>query len=208
MTSETCPIRVPRTRGKEIAALTVVCDSDPNRNVYDTNPSGGFGAHYGGVTLARLREIHGGDEFVRVSPVTGREHRISLRPYADLDPQRTYIEIDFHFYPAPYRSKEAQLIRERTIREIRRTLDGAIDWFDGTLQKREIEEGLAEKDRTPYDINPGMVDYSIRQFESFVQLAISTGVLTHAETWAIRREYVEARPDVFQRKEAWLIRPA
>lgn len=188
-------------RGRETVALTVVCDADPNRNVYDTSLQSGFGAHYVGTTLARLREMHGDDEFTRVSPVTGREHRISLKPYADLDPERTYIEIHFHFFPAPFRSREAQLVRERTLLELRRTLDNAISWFDGTLQEREIAAGVPEQDCTPYRDNPGMVAYSMRQFESFATLATSTGILTPAEMWAIRHEYAEARPDVFRRNQ-------
>lgn len=187
-------------RGREIVALTVICDTDPNRNVYDTSPPHGFGAHYGGVTLTRLREMHGGTVFTRVSPVTGREHRISLEPFADLDPATTYVEIAFHFYPAPFRSKEAQLLRERTLREIRQMLDAAIYWHDGRMQERETEEGLPEQDRTPLDVNLGMVDFSKRRADAYMELATSTAILTQLETHAIRREYAEKRPDVFRRR--------
>lgn len=194
MTSVVPDYRYAHRRGREIVALTVMCDTNPNRNVYDTSTPSGFGAHYGGVTLARLREMHGGDEFTRVSPTTGRTHRISLRPYADLDANTTYVEFTFHFYPAPFRSKEAQ-----SLREIRSVLDSAIFWFDGKMQEREIAEGVAEKDRLPLDVNPRMVESSIRQAEAYMQLATSTAILTPQETWAIRREYAEQRPDVFRR---------
>jgi len=47
------------------------------------------------VSLASLQERHGKADFILRDPFRGQEHRISLQPWANADPQNTYIQIDF-----------------------------------------------------------------------------------------------------------------
>jgi hypothetical protein len=41
----------------------------------------------------------GGDEGVTVDPAVGQTHHISLKPWANADPNKTHIRIGFHFIP-------------------------------------------------------------------------------------------------------------
>jgi hypothetical protein len=185
--------------GREVLEITVQA-ADPNRNRYDHDAPGSVGARIQATTIARWRERRGGDEFVVTNPVTGRSHHVSLAPYADLDPETTYIGFVFHFYPAPFRSKEARRIRERAILELRGIYESAIDWHTGALWEREAREGIPPEERISRDEYPRMVEYCRTRSWAYFSFATSTGILRPDEAWAILREYAARYPDLFH---AW-----
>ena len=52
-----------------------------------------------GRPLAEWRRRFGGDEGELTDPALGQRHRISLKPWADADPDTTLLRFDFAFVP-------------------------------------------------------------------------------------------------------------
>lgn len=52
-----------------------------------------------GFSVAEWRRRMDGDEFELRDYFLGQAHPISLRPWADADPDTTYVRFDFHFVP-------------------------------------------------------------------------------------------------------------
>ncbi|MDQ6905188.1 MAG: hypothetical protein M3176_00020 [Chloroflexota bacterium] len=50
----------------------------------------------GGETIAEWRRRLGGDEGYVAHPLTKRKLRLSLKPYAHLDPEKTRLQMAFH----------------------------------------------------------------------------------------------------------------
>ncbi len=48
-----------------------------------------------GLSLAYLLKAYGGHEFDLVDPIVKARHRISLKPWADKDSERTFLRISF-----------------------------------------------------------------------------------------------------------------
>lgn len=185
------------SRGKEVVGLIVI-GADANHNVYDHPAPGAVSASVQGRPISRIRERYGGDGFTLTSPTTGRKHRVSLTPFADLDPDTTDVQIFFHFYPTPFASKEARLIRSRTIREIRRAYQSAIDCHTGRITQQEAEAGVPPESRlSPADI-ASLAEYLKRKASAHTELAIHVGILLHHECAAINNEYAARQPDLFR----------
>lgn len=202
MQQQTAPARCARyagSPGREVLEITVQA-ADPNRNQYDHEAPGSVGAQIQARTVSAWRAVRGGDAFTVTNPLTGRSHHVSLAPYADLDPETTYVGFVFHFYPAPFRSKEAQRIRERAISELRRIYESAIDWHTGALWKREAQGGIPPEERIPPDEYPRMVEYCRARSWAYCEFATRTGILRPDEAWAILREYAAQYPELFR---AW-----
>ncbi len=53
-----------------------------------------------GILLADMRRALGGDEGTLPDPAVGEKHHISLKPWAEEDPQRTFILVTFKFIPS------------------------------------------------------------------------------------------------------------
>lgn len=53
-----------------------------------------------GMSLAQLRTLFGGEEGAIVDPFLGQTHLVSLAPWAELDPDQTYLHFAFKFIPA------------------------------------------------------------------------------------------------------------
>ncbi|QBD78647.1 hypothetical protein EPA93_22710 [Ktedonosporobacter rubrisoli] len=48
-----------------------------------------------GLSIAQLRKRFGGDEGEIPDPYSGQMHPISLKPWADKDPEKTFLHISF-----------------------------------------------------------------------------------------------------------------
>lgn len=82
-----------------------------------------------GQSLASWRTRLGGDEGVVTDPAVGGEHKLSLKPYAHLDPERTYLALSFGFIPEPSarRSyKEEEALKDLTLEDLAR-IDASLD---------------------------------------------------------------------------------
>lgn len=185
------------SRGKEVVGLIVI-GTNANRNVYDHPAPGAVSASIQGRPISRIRELYGGDIFTLTSPTTGRKHRISLTSFADLDPDTTYVQIFFHFYPTPFASKEARLIRARMIREIRRAYQGAIDCHTGRVTQQEAEADMPPESRLSAADIASLAEHLKRKASAHTELAIHTGILLHHECAAINNEYAARQPDMFR----------
>jgi len=185
------------SRGKEVVELTIFSadDAEPRGQ----NAPGAQTTSIKGRTITQLRARHGGDVFTISNPSTGRQHRVSLRQFARRDPERTYVQIRFHFYPAPFASKEARLIRERTIREIRRAYENAVECHTGTITQREEEAGVPVEARLSATDIDGLKEHLKRQASAHIDLATRTGILMHDEVEAINNEFAARQPDLFRR---------
>lgn len=60
---------------------------------------GGPPTTYRGRSLVEWRERFGGDEGELTDPLLGQRHRVSLKPWADADPDTTFLRFGFAFEP-------------------------------------------------------------------------------------------------------------
>jgi hypothetical protein len=81
--------------GRIITTVEAFEEGDPRYQ--EVLPDGSVIAH--GVPLGVLRAKFGGDEGEVTDVFYGQKHRISLKPWASVDPQRTHIAIKFYFVP-------------------------------------------------------------------------------------------------------------
>lgn len=177
-------------RGREALALHVFSAAEPEpQDLYE------LGAQTTTImarTLAQLRARYG-DEFDIRNPTTGKRHHVRLQRYADYDPDTTLVQFRFHFYPAPFASREAQVLQQRARNELRRLHELMIAIKDDPKFEHawdNVPEGLP---RTR-DENIGATKGRKLAFEDF---ATRIGLLTHDEIAAINNEYAIKRPDLF-----------
>lgn len=81
---------VPGTVEVEVIAFT---DGDTRFQVIDESGQ----LRNDGVSLTYLRKTFRSDEFGLVDPFVGLRHTISLQPWSDRDPDKTFIRIGFRF---------------------------------------------------------------------------------------------------------------
>ncbi len=187
------------SRGREIIELFAFSTDDPEPRGPDIGCApGAQTTTISPRTVAQIRARYGGDSFTITNPATGRSHRVSLKRFARHDPDRTYVQFRFHFYPAPFASKEAQLIRESTIREIRRAYEGAIDCHTGKIARQEAEAGVPVEARLSATDIDGLKEHLKRQASAYVHFATHTGILVHSEVAAINNEFATQQPDLFR----------
>lgn len=74
-------------------AIIVFADGDPR---YQRRPELGDNA---GIALGHLRELFVGDEGEVTDPILGHTHHVSLKPWKDADPARTYLQFQFRLLP-------------------------------------------------------------------------------------------------------------
>lgn len=129
------------------------------------------------------------------SCLTGRTHRIPLRKYTHLDPETTLVELIFHFVPVPYRSKEAEGIRERAVRALRREYETTIAWHD---DEARLAEDLADWN-TRYPERPRTREQFFLEMHAHLssqeEFCRQIGLLDLGDIWAIHEEYAALRPD-------------
>ncbi len=178
-------------RGREALALHVFSAAEPEP--HDLYELGAQTTTIMARTLAQLRARYGGDEFDIRNPTTGKRHHVRLHRYADHDPDTTFVQFRFHFYPAPFASREAQVLQQRARNELRRLHELMIAIKDDPKFEHawdNVPEGLP---RTR-DENIGATKGRKLAFEDF---ATRIGLLTHDEIAAINNEYAIKRPDLF-----------
>lgn len=181
-------------RGREVLELYVFPDTEQ-----EPRPGCKEGAQttsYTARSIAWLREKHGGDAFVVHNPTTGRRHRVRLQPYGDLNPDHTLVQIRFHFFPAPFASREAQLLQTRARNELRRLHEQAIAIHDAPSD--EAYWGPPTPGM-PAQTRADGVGSTQGQIHSFAGFCTRLGLLYHHETVAIHNEYATRRPELFHR---------
>lgn len=67
-------------------------DGDPQHQLKD-------GQGNRGISMSQLRKKFGGDEGEITDPHRGELHHISLKPWLDKDPEKTFLKISFRFIP-------------------------------------------------------------------------------------------------------------
>ena len=68
-----------------------------------------------GFTLEKLRKLLGGDEGFVTDPYHGKDHKVSLKAWAGVDPTSTELTIFFNFQPdADYVQKHPDKFRPNT----------------------------------------------------------------------------------------------
>lgn len=177
-------------RGKEILEVVVFAKGETEPEI--STPSGAFTTSLAPRSIAEYRDL-GRDEFTVTGPYTGRTFSISWRQWENADPVNTLVAVRFHFTPAPFTSKEAQGLRERTINELKK-LHETLLWvndregFDA-LARTLPPEGQHTQEKA--------ISLCRQRISDWIELSGRIGLLSSADIAAITAEYAERRPDVF-----------
>lgn len=104
------------------------------------------------------------------------------------------MQFHFHFYPAPFASREAQLLQQRARNELRRLHELVIAIKDDPKFEHAWDDTPAGMPRSREE-NVGAIRGCNLAFEDF---ATRIALLTHDEVAAINNEYAIKRPDLFR----------